>query len=449
MSFYRRNEVKIQKLLFGCVIVLAIFIRSWAAPLSATEDMAQFWSFAKLFHLHGVDFYRYANGAQPINPLQGWAYVYPPIWILLLGLALFVSPGSLATPSMVDTSWRAAMKTPIILADIAIGVMLYSLVPGKRWKKLLFASLWLFNPTAWYESAVFGQFDALAVAFMIASFLLFERHRYRLGFIFAALAVLTKQHTLIPLMLMVLANAQALGKKELFKGLIASTSAVILVSLPFLATGNIYEYFRLVLFPGPQPGYDPLVYAFSGSGALLTYLHDAFDWSTKGWLYINVIILVIAYIIISLLSYKRRFSPLQGMLLGTLLFISIYYRVHYQYLLLMIPVALLVSSRTIYTGERIMTLILAWIPAVWMWIYPITFWFEFAEPKHEWASRVLSHFGLSSQVFPDLVYVLLALVLMLCCFTYIALVFSRNWGKENKTRAQEKPLINTSLSLTT
>ena len=99
---------------------LAAFFRFWAAPLSAGPDIAQFWAFAQVFETHGLDFYQHADATDSSFPFLGWAYVYPPIWLLILWLCSLATPGSFASAEVIDESWRLAMKTPIIMADLAI-----------------------------------------------------------------------------------------------------------------------------------------------------------------------------------------------------------------------------------------------------------------------------------------------------------------------------------------
>jgi hypothetical protein len=92
---------------------------------------------------------------------------------------------------------------------------------------------------------------------------------------------------------------------------------VILLSIPFLLTGNFSSYARSLFLPGQAPTYQtPLVFAFSGSGALLTYLHDAFGWETSGVLPFTVPIMVIAILAVMVLSYRRAITPAQGALAG-------------------------------------------------------------------------------------------------------------------------------------
>ena len=133
--------------------------------------------------------------------MKGWGFVYPPIWLLISRVSLFFAPHShlinVGGNLIADPAWRLAIKMPIIVADLAIGLLLYWGVPGSKRRKVLFASLWLLHPTAWFESGVFGQFDAVAAAFLLTCVILLMKGKDRLAFVFAGLAIMTKQHTAV------------------------------------------------------------------------------------------------------------------------------------------------------------------------------------------------------------------------------------------------------------
>jgi len=448
---------KIHILALGLALVLAALCRLWAAPISAGPDVVQFWAFAKVFQIHGLDFYRYADATAAFFPFKGWGFVYPPIWLLLLGLALLAAPTSVVIHAPLDRSWPAnlfvhaiedsgwqlAMKTPTIIADMAIGCLLYWAVPGSRLRKLLFASLWLFHPTSWYESAVFGQFDAIAAAFLLAAIILLERGRDRLAFLFAGLAVMTKQHTLVPIAVMAVIFARQVSWRRLGSNLAILAGVVIVISIPFLLTGNFSAYAHSLFLPGQAPGYQvPLVFAFSGSGALLTYLHDVFGWETTRFLPLTIPIMLIGILAVLIFSYRRAITPAQGALAGFLVFIGLSYQVNYQYLIVYIPLALLVAARTQYRGERVLTLVLALLPAVWLWLSGVAAWFNFLNPISPRVNLIFARIGLAHQALPDYIYVSFALVLMALYLAYIVCLFTR-W---QEPREGAKPFLNTSKS---
>lgn len=427
----RRLEASLDRRRRLCFILAAVaflaagFIRVWAAPLSAGPDVAQFWAFAKVFDANGLDFYRHADGIGSIFPEQAWGYVYPPVWILILRLALFASPGSLATGSFIDVGWRLAMKTPIIAADLAIGGLLLWAIPGSRPKKLLFATVWLFHPTAWYNSAVFGQFDAIAAAFLLASVILMVKGRDRLGFIFAGLAILTKQHTALPVLLMIAVLARQMPRRRLVSGCAIMAGMAMAVSLPFIVNGNLASYARAVFFPAQAPGYQlPLVYTFGGSGALVTYLHETLGWNIESVLYVNTPLLVTAVLVAVFLCYVKQIRVDQAALIGVLIFIALFYRINYQYLIIYIPLALLVLSRTVRRHEATLLAALVSLPALWIWLFDVSYWFWSTAPRNTWVSAFFKKIGLTNYA-SDWVYVAIALALMFLSLAYSAIVLAR------------------------
>lgn len=410
---------------FGLSLVLAAYIRFWAAPLSAGVDVPQFWAFAKVFQLYGLDFYRYAEASLDIFPTKGWGFVYPPVWLLIVRLALVATPASSATETMVDSAWRLAEKTPIIAADLAIGCLLYWAIPGAKWRKLLFASLWLFHPTSWYNSAVFGQFDAIAAVLLLASVIMLERGRDRVAFLLAGLAVMTKQHTLIPVAFMIAVSARNMNRRRLMSNCAIMAGVMLALSIPFLATGNFSSYARSFFLAGQSPDYqEPLMYAFSGSSSLLTYLHVEFGWQTRGFISLNIPILILAILAALFFSYKKSITPAQGALVGFLIFVTFMYRVNYQYFIIYIPLALLVASRTRFRSERIMAIAAAMLPAVWLWLFNVSFWFELMTPKNSWVVKHLGRIHLT-YLAPDYAFVSLAMALMCLFLAYIVCTFVR------------------------
>jgi len=424
---------------FVLVLGAAAYIRFWAAPLSAGVDVPQFWAFAKIFEQYGLDFYRFAGATLKIFPVGGWAYVYPPMWLLILRLALLAAPGSTAQTEMVSDSWRLAMKTPIITADLAIGCLLFWAIPGSKLKKLIFASLWLLHPTAWYNSALFGQFDAIAAVLLLASVILLERGHDKWAFLLAALAVLTKQHVFIPVALIIVVCIRKLGWRRLAIDCAIFVGVVIAFSIPFVITGNFIDYAHSVFLPGLMPDYQtPLMYAFNGSSALLTYFHLYFGWNTFGYFGYYIPALIIAGLATLVLSYRRNITISQAALVGFLIFICFNYRINYQYLVIYIPLALWVAATTRYRFEKIFAIVMALVPAVWIWMFNDAFWFYYAVPYHLEGVKILERLGMYNSNAPDWAYVTLSMVLMGLYLAYIILVFIK-WRKRPESSLLPPP----------
>jgi dolichyl-phosphate-mannose-protein mannosyltransferase len=97
---------------------------------------------------------------------------YPPAYLYVMWpvglLAKLFSPGDPAGVA------QALIKVPPILVDLAVGALLYFLVsawsrPGRRAEAfgLAAAALYVFNPVTWYDSALWGQTDAIGAMVLL------------------------------------------------------------------------------------------------------------------------------------------------------------------------------------------------------------------------------------------------------------------------------------------
>jgi hypothetical protein len=298
--------------------------------------------------------------------VHGWGFNYPPVWLLILGISLAASPLNVVTNDFIDIGWRFAIKGPLIFADLAIGGILFWAVPGSKYRKLLFTSLWLLNPAAWYESAVFEQFDVIANAFLLLALIMLERKRDWPAFLFAGLALMTKQHTVFSILLMVIACARILSWRKLLRNCLITAGVVAAFSVPFLVTGNFPSYCRSIFYSSADPAYHyPLMFSFSGSASLFTYLHNVFGWETLWLIQWSLPFAAASFIAVAALVYVKRLIPSQAILIGILLFVGLFYRINYQYLIIFIPVALYVAGTTPYKSERGVALTVASFPAIW------------------------------------------------------------------------------------
>jgi hypothetical protein len=210
------------------------------------------------------------------------------------------------------------------------------------------------------------------------------------------------------------------GNLAIFCGIVA------VFSLPFMVTGNITDYARAVLLPGQAPAYqEPMVYTLSGSGAIFTYLHDRYGWDTLSWFNINTPLLVVSVLVGLILSYVKRLSPLRAMLIGILLFIALFYRINYQYLVVFMPLAILALARTTYVSERILGLWLAVFPAVWLWYFNLSFWFTYLTPDYPKWGTILERVGLTHETAADKVYLFIAVTIMALSLAYVIFALTR------------------------
>ena len=139
---------------------------------------------------------------------------YPPAYMYVLWLL-----GSLgkiigaASGTGVETT-TALLKIPPILADVACGWLLYVLTlhwfgdrPRAATLALIAASLYLFNPVTWYDSAIWGQVDAFGALLSLATVALLIDGHAEAATAMAVLAGLAKPQygvVLVPILAVVL-----------------------------------------------------------------------------------------------------------------------------------------------------------------------------------------------------------------------------------------------------
>ena len=134
-------------------------------------DLGLFWQWATSLAQHGSGTFYASTGSANYPP--GYLYV---LWALGL------------------TGEPALLKLPAILADIGIGAVLYAL--ALRWRGprtgLVAAALFLFLPVSWYDSALWGQVDAVGTLVAVVALLLLVEGWSEAALATAVLAVLVK-----------------------------------------------------------------------------------------------------------------------------------------------------------------------------------------------------------------------------------------------------------------
>lgn len=123
-------------------------------------------------------------------------------------------------------------KIPGIVADLAIGFLLYRLIKGK--KGLVVATLWLVNPVAWYNSAIWGGTDSIVNLLGILSVAFLYKKKLSLSAVFFTASVLFKGSLLIFLPLWLIVSIQQKHTQQLWiKAFLFSILLFIIVTLPF------------------------------------------------------------------------------------------------------------------------------------------------------------------------------------------------------------------------
>lgn len=89
-----------------------------------------------------------------------------------------------------------SMKLIAILADLAIGIIIYFLAKGNR-NRLIYPALYLFSPFSFYLSALWGQYDQTSFLFTLLTFLALYKRKLFLAATFFTISINLKPTSLI------------------------------------------------------------------------------------------------------------------------------------------------------------------------------------------------------------------------------------------------------------
>jgi dolichyl-phosphate-mannose--protein O-mannosyl transferase len=172
-------------------------------------DLSTYTSWALTLADHGASAFYASAGFSDYPP----AYLYI-LWPIGL-VAKLVAPGDPASVA------QTLIKLPPIFVDLVVGTLLYFLVagwarPGRRAEALglAAAALYVFNPVTWYDSALWGQTDAIGALVLLAGVAALIRGNSEGAAGLAVLAALVKPQygvVLVPLVGVVLLKRHLLS----------------------------------------------------------------------------------------------------------------------------------------------------------------------------------------------------------------------------------------------
>ena len=165
---------------------------------------------------------------------------YPPLSITILSV---FGHGYKMLFGEFDLSWigyRMFIKLPAILADVLICALLYVVLHRLRGKKagLLAALAYAVSPAAIYDSALWGQTDAIYSLFLMAAIAAWAWKHEEAAAVMLAFSILTKLQAIVlfPLFLFLLLP----NFRRMLRFSVTGIIATIIVLLPY-AFGNVLE----------------------------------------------------------------------------------------------------------------------------------------------------------------------------------------------------------------
>ena len=194
-------------------------------------------------------------------PLQ-FAWSYPPLWLLSL-LAIYPVYLIFHTPQLpvnVASLWHTwpvtgnlfeayhsfvpvglpildlIDKTPIIVADLLIALVLYELIKRDSPKHAYYALIaWLFNPYVIWISSVWGMFDAIPALLVLLSVYLLIARRYKSSAVLLAVSVLFKLYSIILIPIMFFIIYKRGEKTKALKYFLISTCVTLITAFAVYA----------------------------------------------------------------------------------------------------------------------------------------------------------------------------------------------------------------------
>lgn len=176
--------------------------------------------------------------------LYDWVYKFS--WNMNLNFPFF--PSNFIFFLQDQDTLPAFLKIPSMFADIGIAFIIFLFT--KKFTKLrksywlfLAPALVLFNPAFFYNSAYWGQMEAIPLFFILLAFyLLIYSDKFLWSSVFFTFAVLSKQTAVVFVLVFIVFFFRKFGFKNSLKSLFLSIMTFWLMFLPFYKSGNILIY---------------------------------------------------------------------------------------------------------------------------------------------------------------------------------------------------------------
>src|SRR5579859_597490 len=213
------------------ILGIALFLRvGYMTGLGYRGDLEDTQRWMNTIQAHGLfNFYATEKGL-----------LYPPLatWNLglLVGLKKLFIPGS---SSLDEPAFAFLLKIPAVVAELAIIVAFYVWQRKRRLLCYSVAALLAVSPVMVATSAWWGQTDAIFTAFVVFALLALNRGRSVIAWLLFALAILTKQQSVVLLPLMLILSYQRYGAKTLARGIAVCAVVAACISAPFVLQSGL------------------------------------------------------------------------------------------------------------------------------------------------------------------------------------------------------------------
>lgn len=175
-----------------------------------------------------------------------WPADYPPLlpYIFQMAGVFFqraISPDFLYPGEEINASHRYLLRLPAIFADLLTAVLIFRALHKRRRFRLslLLAISYLFNPAILFDSAYWGQTDAVHSLLILLSITLLDEGRIAWSWASMTLATQAKPQAYIFFPLVLILTGRKFGWRSVAKGGLAALVTFLVIISPFLYRGTI------------------------------------------------------------------------------------------------------------------------------------------------------------------------------------------------------------------
>ncbi|MBI5123519.1 hypothetical protein HZA75_06700 [Candidatus Roizmanbacteria bacterium] len=240
-------------------LMLRIVVVMWSLQLRENTDVIRYKDAARIAFLYGLeDSYKTAHltfGTLPFNQPQGSLYILYGSYILELQAAKaifkFTHTNPTTNPWVNGPLLTIFLKIPSIIADLILGALIYFFVKKSSSEKnaLIGSSLYLFTPPVWYNSAFWGQMDALNNLMFFAAILFLFQAKYFWSVLTGMISIFIKFSLLpiIPVFFYLLFIKKKTKRKQLIPIFLVCTIIIFTLTLPVskLNFSWIFDFFKI------------------------------------------------------------------------------------------------------------------------------------------------------------------------------------------------------------
>lgn len=181
MSMMKKYSVVV----YIALACMGLWVRFWLATTSYNVDIENYIKDVRIFHSQGNIYTEQA------------AYNYTPIWFYVLGGVDIVR--SIIVPNM---TFATAIRIFLSLVDVVILIVLFGLCLKKKIPMYTPLLYFFLNPVSIIISAKHGQFDNVAILFLVLAWYASERKAYMVTWLLGAVALIIKHIVLFPLLIL-------------------------------------------------------------------------------------------------------------------------------------------------------------------------------------------------------------------------------------------------------